>query len=54
MRKLLFDKFFTIKGRSSRKEYIIKFLISTTGFILWAYNKNLSIENDLIIIVLNS
>lgn len=33
MYQLLFNKFFTIKGRSSRKEYIVKFfLILLFGF----------------------
>ena len=34
---LLFDKFFVFKGRSSRKEYIIKLLLTVIVFLIWGY-----------------
>lgn len=34
---LLFDKFFTFKGRSSRKEYIVKLVFTIIVFLGWAY-----------------
>ena len=39
MLQLLFNKFFTIKGRSSRKECIYKILITTFLMITWSYTK---------------
>lgn len=51
MRELLFNKVFTAKGRSNRKEYIIKFLLSTVGFFLWAYSKDFTKNNDLLVIL---
>lgn len=41
MRALLFNKFFTSKGRSSRKEYILKILIFTFLGITWDYTKDI-------------
>lgn len=38
---LLFDKLFTLKGRSSRKEYIIKVILLTTFMIVWSYTIDL-------------
>ena len=34
---LLFSKFFTFKGRSSRKEYIVRLLLTTIVFLIAAY-----------------
>ncbi len=34
---LLFDKFFTFKGRSSRKEYVVKLLLTTIVFFIGGY-----------------
>ena len=39
MYRLLFNKFFTIKGRGSRKEYIIKFLIILFLGVSWDYSE---------------
>lgn len=41
MCQLLFNKFFTIKGRGSRKEYIIKFLLILFFGITWDYTKDI-------------
>jgi len=34
---LLFNKFFIFKERSSRKEYIVKLLLTTSIFLIWGY-----------------
>jgi uncharacterized membrane protein YhaH (DUF805 family) len=39
MFQLLFNKFFTTKGRGSRKEYVIKFLLILFFGITWDYTK---------------
>lgn len=36
---LLFDKFFTFKDRSSRKEYILKSLLIVVFIIIWNYSE---------------
>ena len=40
MLQLLFNKFFTIEGRSSRKECIYKILIIAFFMVTWSYTKN--------------
>lgn len=48
MIQLLFNKFFTTKGRSSRIEYSIKFIITFFIFIVGIYTKNyIEKENNL-------
>ena len=44
---MLFNKLFTIKGRSSRKEYIIKFLITLFLGITRSYTKKYT-DNEII------
>ena len=51
MYNLLFTKIFTLKGRSSRKEYIYKFIISFIFFILAVYTKDKCLEATIINIV---
>ena len=41
MYQLLFNKFFTTKGRSSRKECIYKILIITFFMVSWDYTKDI-------------
>jgi uncharacterized membrane protein YhaH (DUF805 family) len=48
MFQLLFNKFFTTKGRGSRKEYVIKFLLILFFGITWDYTKKIYGEDDTI------
>ncbi|WPY01556.1 DUF805 domain-containing protein (plasmid) [Candidatus Trichorickettsia mobilis] len=46
---LLFNKFFTFKGRSDRKEYILKSLLFILCFIIWSYSGNFSSNNNFLL-----
>jgi len=45
---LFFKRFFTFKGRSSRKEYIARFLLIVFIMIVWAYTIDKCTNNDLL------
>lgn len=44
---LLFDKFFTFKGRSSRKEYIVKLVLTITVFLIGGYTVDCVFSNEI-------
>lgn len=44
---LLFDKFFTFKGRSSRKEYIVKLVLTITIFLIGGYTVDCVFSNEI-------
>ena len=45
---LFFKRFFTFKGRSSRKEYIVRFLLIVFIMIVWTYTIDNCTNNDLL------
>ena len=45
---LFFKRFFTFKGRSSRKEYTVRFLLIVFIMIVWAYTIDKCTNNDLL------
>ena len=47
MYNLLFKRFFSFKGRSGRKEYIVKILLTFTICIVWNYTIDKCNNNDL-------
>lgn len=51
MYDLLLKKIFTSKGRSSRKEYFYKFIISLGFFILTSYTVEKCVEDNLFTVI---
>lgn len=51
MYNLFFKRFFTFKGRSNRKEYIVKNLITVLVLIIGSYTINDCTNNDLLTVL---